>query len=78
MRAIGAGFRNVLCDDTYVAHIGSRSFDAKTESLKARNLQRLLEKHPDYLNLVRRFIAEDPIAPIRARAQAKLAAKLDG
>lgn len=75
MRAINAGYRNVLCDDTFVAHVGSRSFDARTEALKARNMQRLLDKHPEYLNLVRRFITEDPIAPIRARAQERLARK---
>ena len=75
MRAINAGYRNVLCDDTFIAHVGSRSFDARTEALKTNNMQRLLEKHPAYLNLVRRFIADDPIAPIRARAQGRLASK---
>ncbi|MCY7389360.1 MAG: rhamnosyltransferase [Burkholderiales bacterium] len=75
MRAIHAGYRNVLCDDTFVAHIGSRSFSAKAVALKKRNLQLLLDKHPQYLNLVQRFIADDPLAPIRARAQARLANK---
>ncbi len=75
MRAIQAGYRNVLCDDTFIAHVGSRSFDSKTEELKKRNLQLLLEKHPQYLTLVRHFIAADPIAPIRERAQAELAKK---
>ena len=73
MRARHAGYRNVLCDDTFVAHIGNRSFDAKTETLKARNMLRLLEKHPDYQNIVQCFIAADPIAPIRAAASARLA-----
>ena len=73
MRAIDAGYRHVLCDDTFVAHVGSRSFSAKTEALKATNSQLLFAKHPHYLGMVQRFIAEDPIAPLRARAQAKLA-----
>ena len=73
MRAITIGYRNVLCDDTFVAHVGSRSFVAKTEALKVKNMQRLLAKHPDYLTLVRRFIKDDPIAPIRARARELLA-----
>jgi L-rhamnosyltransferase len=68
MRAVRAGYRNVLCDDTFVAHLGSRSFDSKTEALKARNMQRLLAKHPDYLNIVQRFIEGDPLGSIRARA----------
>ena len=72
MRAIHAGYRNVLCDDTFIAHTGSRSFDSRTEALKAKNLQLLLDKHPQYLNLVRRFITDDTLAPIRARAEARL------
>ena len=73
MRAIAAGYRNVLCDDTFVAHVGSRSFSAKTEALKARNSQLLFAKHPHYLGVVQRFISEDPIAPLRARVEARLA-----
>ena len=72
MRAMKAGFRNVLCDDTFVAHAGSRSFASDTEALKARNSQLLFAKHPEYLGLVQRFIAADPIAPIRARIQSQL------
>lgn len=73
MRAIDAGYRNVLCDDTFVAHVGSRSFSVKTEALKARNSQLLFAKYPHYLGMVQRFISEDPIAPLRARVQARLA-----
>ena len=73
MRAIDAGYRNVLCGDTFIAHVGSRSFSSKTEALKARNSQLLFAKHPHYLGVVKRFISEDPIAPLRARVQARLA-----
>ena len=72
MRAMNAGYRNVLCDDTFIAHVGSRSFDAQTEALKARNSQLLFAKHPAYLAVVQKFISEDPIAPLRARVQASL------
>ena len=72
MRALKAGYRNVLCDDTFIAHIGSRSFSGKTEALKARNSQLLFAKHPEYLRMVQQFIAADPLATIRARAQAQL------
>lgn len=75
MRALAAGYRNVLCDDTFIAHTGGRSFDLKTEELKKRNLQLLLEKHPQYLTLVQQFIANDPIAPIREQAKTELAKK---
>ncbi len=73
MRALKAGYRNVLCDDTYIAHVGSQSFTAQTQALKERNSQLLFAKHPEYLGMVQRFIADDPIAPIRARVKAHLA-----
>ena len=73
MRAMKAGYRNVLCDDTFVAHVGSQSFTDQTQALKERNSQVLFAKHPEYLGLVQRFIAADPIAPIRERVQARLA-----
>lgn len=72
MRAVNVGFRNVLCHDTFVAHLGGRSFSADTQALKARNSRLLFAKHPEYLGLVQRFIAADPIAPIRERAQTQL------
>lgn len=73
MRATKAGYRNVLCDDTFVAHVGSQSFTAQTRALKERNSQLLFARHPDYLGLVQRFIAADPIAPIRERVLLRLA-----
>ena len=32
-RLATAGFRNVLLDDTFIAHVGNRSFDAKKAAL---------------------------------------------
>lgn len=68
MRAVAAGWRNVLCDDTYILHTGSRSFDSKKQALTEQNMQRLLAKHPDYMKRVMDFIARDPIKPIRQLA----------
>lgn len=65
MRAIKAGFRNVLCDDTFVAHTGSRSFDVKKQALMERNTRLLVAKHPEYPERVHRFIAADPLRPLR-------------
>ena len=72
MRALKAGYRNVLCEDTFVAHVGSRSFSEKTEALKAKNSQLLFAKHPEYLGLVQQFIAQDPLATLRARVRDRL------
>jgi hypothetical protein len=62
MRAREAGLRNVLCDDVYVAHIGGRSFGPLGLKPDAGSMQRLLSRHPDYLELVQDFIAKDPLA----------------
>ncbi len=71
MRAVAAGYRNVLCDDTYVAHIGARSFEGRKEALGARNMMLLLERHPTYLDIVRAYIAADPVRAIRGAAMAR-------
>jgi len=65
MRAVQAGYRNVLCDDTFILHVGSSSFDSKKGALTQENMQRLVAKHPSYLKKVTSFIAADPFKPIR-------------
>lgn len=71
MRARKAGWRNVLCDDAFVAHLGNRSFGPLGLKPGPAAMSRLLEKHPDYLERVKIFIEKDPLAP---RRQAVLAA----
>ncbi|MBK8742476.1 MAG: hypothetical protein IPM02_24630 [Betaproteobacteria bacterium] len=58
-RLAAAGFRNVLLDDTFVAHVGNRSFDAKKAALVEANSQLLISRFPDYPKLVQDFIAAD-------------------
>jgi GT2 family glycosyltransferase/glycosyltransferase involved in cell wall biosynthesis len=74
MRAIAAGFRNVLCDDAFVVHAGERSFDGRKIEFGARNMERLLERHPRYLDIVHAFIAADPLRALRDAAQMQLRA----
>jgi len=69
MRARNAGYRNVLCDDAYVVHVGSRSGPAAGDD----NPAQVLANHPDDVHLVREFIAKDPIRPIRAMVHSQLA-----
>ncbi|MDR0771019.1 MAG: glycosyltransferase [Burkholderiales bacterium] len=69
LRTTKAGFRNVLCDDAFVVHLGERSFEGKKQQLGERNMAVLLGKHPEYLDVVGRFIARDPLRPIRIAAQ---------
>ena len=65
MRAQGAGWRNVLCDNVYVAHIGGRSFEPRGIRPDQEAMKRLLARHPGYLDLVSDFIAGDPLATRR-------------
>lgn len=67
MRARKAGWRNVLCDDAFVAHVGGQSFQALNMAPGPRSMERLLSRHPEYDELISRFIRSDPLA--RRRAQ---------
>ncbi|OCG18728.1 MULTISPECIES: glycosyltransferase [unclassified Gilliamella] len=65
MRAIHAGFKNIIIGDVFVYHVGSVSFSA----IKAENMKKgenaLNLKHPNYLNLVHNFINVDPVFILR-------------
>ncbi len=70
MRALAAGFRNVLCANAYVAHEGGVSFNEATTALKKMGGERLLAKHPRYDEWVSEWIVRDPA---RARREAIIA-----
>lgn len=80
MRAIHAGFKNILIGDVFVYHVGSVSFSAiKAENMK-KGANALKLKHPNYLNLVHNFINVDPVFILRrnldiARLQLKIGQK---
>jgi GT2 family glycosyltransferase len=65
MRALGAGLRNVLCDDVYVVHLGNRSFGPLGLKPDEASMHRLLALHPDYLEQVQQFIHDDPLSARR-------------
>lgn len=72
LRAAHAGWRNVLADDAFVVHVGARSFEGRKLELGRRNLERLLERHPHYAEMVQRYIAADPLRAIRQAAEVRL------
>lgn len=72
LRAAAAGFRNVLCEDAFVLHLGGSSFGEKRADLGQRNMALLLERHPGYLDLVHAYIAADPLRPLRELADSEL------
>lgn len=73
-RAARHGWRNVLCDDAYVAHVGHASFAGVDLAPGGVNQARLESRYPDYSRLVAEFIARDPLAPLRERIAQRLAA----
>ena len=65
MRAIQAGWRNVLCDHAYVAHSGSASFGPLGLKPGGHAMRTLLKRHPDYMKKVQSFIHRDPLCQRR-------------
>ncbi len=66
LRAAAHGWRNVLCDDAYVAHVGGQSFADTAHRPGGENLRRLVARYPDYNERVADFIRRDPLAARRA------------
>jgi len=58
MRANKVGYRAVLANNSFAYHAGSASFGLLDMNLKAHqgaNLQKMAQRHPEYLPLVRRY-----------------------
>lgn len=73
LRAEAHGWRHVLCDDAYVAHLGHASFAATGAAPGGENLRRLNGRWPGYNERVARFILDDPLRGDRARLAEALA-----
>ncbi|MGE3297451.1 MAG: glycosyltransferase family 2 protein [Porticoccaceae bacterium] len=65
MRAAKAGWRNVLCADVFVFHEGSVSFGEERAELMDQGAAAMAELHPEYHELVMRFLRADPVRPSR-------------
>lgn len=65
MRIIEESLKNVLIDNCYVAHVGNQSFKERSLQPDQSTMDRLLAKHPSYLQLVQKFIEKDPLAQLR-------------
>ena len=66
-RAEKAGWRNLLCCDTFVYHRGGVSFSSEQEARIERAQQILDRLHPEYHALVQQHIQQDPAAIHRFR-----------
>ena len=70
MRAAAAGYRNVLCEDAFVLHLGGSSFGEKRADLAAAQHARCCSSATRATSkLVHGYIAADPLRPV-ARAGA--------
>lgn len=65
MRAAKAGWRHVLCADTYVYHVGGVSFGERQAQLQAQAREALIALHPDYDERIQAFTRRDPARPLR-------------
>lgn len=72
-RAAKAGWRNVLCADTFVFHAGGVSFGDERAVLGPAAAETLSRLHPEYAGLVQRFVAEDAPAVYRRAVDKALA-----
>jgi len=72
MRAHAAGWKNVLCDNVYVGHVGGSSFAPRGIGPDVSSMAKLLSRHPGYLDAIQGFIAADPLSPRRNELVAAL------
>lgn len=78
MRALRAGYKNILAHDIFVLHTGEVSF-AEIATSRRDNAQAVLDRmHPDYHNRVARYVWADPAKIGRARLDAYRFAKAAG
>ena len=65
MRALKAGWRNVLATGVFVRHYGSTSFGEGASERSEQAQQKLAAKHPDYPTRVSRHLQADPALSAR-------------
>jgi len=68
MRASRAGFKHVIAGDVFVRHIGEVSFGKTGADRRAAAQAIVDELYPEFQPRVRDFIARDPLAQLRRRA----------
>jgi len=78
LRASARGFRHLAAPELFVAHVGSASFRTARKALAARNLEIINALHPGYDQLIRCFIAADPLHETRRRLDAAGLIRLAG
>ena len=68
MRVARAGWRNVIAGDVFVRHVGEVSFGGSGTERRARAQATVDALYPEFQVNLRRFLEEDPVRPLRRRA----------
>ncbi len=76
-RCLNYGFRNVLCDNTYILHKESKSFLDSKEALIADGQRVLQEKYPDYKHRLDVWVQNRPIEYIGRNIAFSIGNKLE-
>jgi GT2 family glycosyltransferase len=72
-RARDLGFVDILDDATFILHKGSLSFQGAKAELQQKNLDFLVQKHPDYLQRIVFFIDHNPLKSAQMRVISAIA-----
>jgi len=68
MRAARAGWRNVIAGDVFVRHVGEVSFAGAGAERRLKAQATVDALYPEFQVELRRFLATDPVRPLRRRA----------
>jgi len=68
LRASSNGWKNVLCCDTFVYHVGGVSFSSESDERKIKAEGVMSAQHPEYSDYVQDHIMRDPAALFRSQA----------
>lgn len=60
-RALDYGYRNVLCDDTFIYHKGTQSFTESQKKRSEEHMEILKKRYPIYVQKTDNFIRENPL-----------------
>ncbi len=74
-RAARRGYKNVLCDNTFVFHRGRASFLDSQETVMERNHNILAEKYPDFWAAIALFERSNPLKEFQDKLKAEIKAR---
>lgn len=72
MRLLSKGYSNIICDDTYIFHRHTASFQKEKQNLLKRNKEVLLARYPQYDYLVENMMNSAGLIQTRKNIQARL------